>query len=214
MTAIKNPVQRMLRLLPLCLAALSLLLTSCKEQDDTVEEFPNWQHQNDVFYGRLVADAREFKASGDLHWDLIPSYSKPALGYAYQYYDYVVVEKLEDGEGTTSPLLTDTVEVHYVGKLIPSADKYKADGMVFDPGNYGGVFDPAVATPSKLGVAGLINGFITAVMQMHKGDHWRVYVPYQLGYGTLTSGKIPGGSTLIFDLRLEDFWHKKKGDSN
>ena len=198
MTAIKNPVQRMLRLLPLCLAALSLLLTSCKEQDDTVEEFPNWQHQNDVFYGRLVADAREFKASGDLHWDLIPSYSKPASGYAYQYYDYVVVEKLEDGEGTTSPLLTDTVQVHYVGN-----DR-----------SYPGVFDSAVATPSKLGVAGLINGFITAVMQMHKGDHWRVYVPYQLGYGTLTSDKIPGGSTLIFDLRLEDFWHKKKGDSN
>ena len=167
MTAIKNPVQRMLRLLPLCLAALSLLLTSCKEQDDTVEEFPNWQHQNDVFYGRLVADAREFKASGDLHWDLIPSYSKPASGYAYQYYDYVVVEKLEDGEGTTSPLLTDTVQVHYVGKLIPSADKYKADGMEFDR-SYPGVFDSAVATPSKLGVAGLINGFITAVMQMHK----------------------------------------------
>jgi FKBP-type peptidyl-prolyl cis-trans isomerase FklB len=103
MTAIKNPVQRMLRLLPLCLAALSLLLTSCKEQDDTVEEFPNWQHQNDVFYGRLVADAREFKASGDLHWDLIPSYSKPTSGYAYQYYDYVVVEKLEEAPAPHRP---------------------------------------------------------------------------------------------------------------
>jgi hypothetical protein len=41
-----------------------------------------------------------------------------------------------------------------------------------------------------------------------------VYCLLLRGYGTLTSGKIPGGSTLIFDLRLEDFWHKKKGDSN
>jgi len=39
-----------------------------------------------------------------------------------------------------------------------------------------------------------------------------VTVPYQLGYGTSDSGDIPAYSTLIFEIRLEDFWTDKKGD--
>ena len=45
-------------------------------------------------------------------------------------------------------------------------------------------------------------------------DNWIVYIPYQLGYGTVVRGSIPAGSTLIFDLRMEDFWTKTKGDRN
>ena len=47
---------------------------------------------------------------------------------------------------------------------------------------------------------------------MHRGDYWRVTIPYQLGYGTSDNGAIPAYSTLIFDLWLQDFWTKKKGD--
>ena len=44
-------------------------------------------------------------------------------------------------------------------------------------------------------------------MSMHRGDHWTVYIPYQLGYGASASGMVPAYSTLIFDLRLVDFSH-------
>ena len=44
-------------------------------------------------------------------------------------------------------------------------------------------------------------------MSMHRGDHWTVYIPHQLGYGTSASGTVPAYSTLIFDLRLVDFSH-------
>ena len=27
----------------------------------------------------------------------------------------------------------------------------------------------------------MVKGFSTALMRMHRGDHWRIYIPYQLG---------------------------------
>ena len=196
---------------------LALCLVGCKENDDTIDEFPDWAHQNDVYYGALVSEAMAKKAAGDTTWDVLVSYSAPATGYACQYYDYVVVEKLEEAQGTrfASPVLTDTVEVHYVGTLKTSADRYSTQGMEFDR-SYAGTFNPETATPAKFAVNKVVKGFGTALLNMRHGDkssdHWRVYIPYQLGYGTAASGSIPGGSTLIFDLRLQDFWRKTKGD--
>ena len=41
-----------------CLLAV-LALTSCKEEDDTVEEYADWQNKNDVFFARLVSDTQQ-----------------------------------------------------------------------------------------------------------------------------------------------------------
>jgi FKBP-type peptidyl-prolyl cis-trans isomerase FklB len=59
-----------------------------------------------------------------------------------------------------------------------------------------------------MSVSGLIDGMVTALMKMHIGDRWKVYIPYQLGYGTTTSSStsIPGYSTLIFDLTLSSYY--------
>ena len=40
---------------------------------------------------------------------------------------------------------------------------------------------------------------------MHRGDHWLVYIPYALAYGSTKSETIPAYSTLIFNLTLIDF---------
>ena len=208
------------KVLPFYLFTLLLLLTSCKQDDDTVQEFPNWTPQNDAYFAQLLTDAQARIAAGDASWELIPSYSKPAGGYALRSYDYIVVQKLESSVNTTSPLLSDTAEVHYVGRLKESANVHKYFGMEFDrsyPGLYDATtgtyqFDLVTATPAKFGMAGVVNGFTTALLHMHRGDHWVVYIPYQLGYGTTARGSIPAGSTLIFDLRLADFWSKKRGD--
>jgi FKBP-type peptidyl-prolyl cis-trans isomerase FklB len=99
--------------------------------------------------------------------------------------------------------------VHYSGRLLPSASY--PQGYQFDS-SYAGTFDPVLATPSKFAVAGMVKGFSTALMKMHRGDHWRIYIPYQLAYGATARTAVPAYSTLIFDLRLEDFWRKTKGD--
>jgi len=180
-------------------------LASCSEKDDTIQEFPeDWAAQNDIFFQQLLTQAQDKKAAGDTSWDYFVSYTKPSQNYSYRYYDYVVVEKLENGSGTQSPLLTDNVKIHYVGRLRPSANKYKTEGMIFDR-SYDGVYDPAY-TPAEFSVNAVIAGFGTTLIHMHKGDHWRVYIPYQLGYGSSGNTTIPGGSTLIFDLRLIDFY--------
>lgn len=110
---------------------------------------------------------------------------------------------------SSSPYLNDTVLVHYVGHLIPSPSYDK--GFQFDQ-SYLEPFELDTAVPTQFVPAHLVSGFTTALMHMHKGDHWRVTVPYQLGYGTSDSGDIPAYSTLIFEIRLEDFWTDKKGD--
>ena len=191
-----------------CLLAV-LALASCKEEDDTVEEYADWQNKNDVFFARLVSDTQQKIDQGQTSWGLYPSFTLPDKGYSFGYGDYVVAEKLKEGSGITSPLLTDSVEVHYMGRLLPSPSY--AQGLIFDR-SYAGTFDPELATPSTFPINGVVRGFATALMHMHRGDHWRIYIPYQLGYGGSARSAIPAYSTLIFDLQLENFWRKTKGD--
>lgn len=187
-----------------------LALASCKEEDDAIEEYANWQATNDTYFSSLVSEVQsKTNLSSQSDWELIPCYTMPAVGYTLNYYDYVVAEKLEQGSGMTSPLQTDSVEVHYSGRLLPSASYPK--GLVFDC-SYAGTFDPVLATPTKLAVSGVVKGFSTALMRMHRGDRWRIYIPYQQGYGATARTSIPAYSTLIFELQLEDFWRKTKGD--
>ena len=206
----KELVKGWVKVLPFYLFTLLLLLASCKEENDTIEEFPNWQSTNDAFFSNLVDETKAAIADGDKSKELFPCFTLPDNNYSCDYSDYIVVEKLESGIGTTSPMFTDTVEVHYVGKLLPSANKYK-DGYEFDR-TYNGVYNPLTATPIQLPVNGVVKGFATVLMKMHRNDHWRVYIPYQLGYGTSASGSVPAYSTLMFDLRLGDFWWKEQGD--
>ena len=37
---------------------------------------------------------------------------------------------------------------------------------------------------------------------MREGDHWQVWIPSRLGYGSRGRGTIPPNQTLVFDLRL------------
>ena len=118
--------------------------------------------------------------------------------------DYIYVEVLNEGDGTISPIYTDTVRVHYQGRLLPSASY--ANGYVFDQ-SWTGEYDVTTNVPSKIAVSGVVDGFTTALQHMRKGDRWKVYIPYQLGYGESANSSIPGYSTLVFDITLNNFWH-------
>lgn len=54
--------------------------------------------------------------------------------------------------------------------------------------------------------ATVVEGWNIVLENMRVGDKWKVYIPYNLGYGSTgnTSGDIPGYSTLIFDLELKE----------
>ena len=107
----------------------------------------------------------------------IVTYSKDASATDLKNSDYIYVEELAKGEG-----------------------------YVFDQ-TFLNDFDWQTADMTDMNVSGTVTGFATALMNMHPGDYWRVYIPYQLGYGTTSTDAIPGYSNLIFDIVMDSFWH-------
>ncbi|UKK53277.1 FKBP-type peptidyl-prolyl cis-trans isomerase [Prevotella sp. E2-28] len=189
-------VKGWVKVLPFYLFTLLPLFTSCSEEASEEEEFANWKERNDLYLTALAEDSMQ-----QAGWQRFKKYSldqneEGAVS------DYVYVKQIEKGEGTESPLFTDSVRVVYQGRLIPS--KSYSKGFVFD-GTVYGTYSSKTAYTSRQKVSGLIAGYTTALMHMHKGDYWRIYIPYELGYGESGSGtKVPGYSVLIFDLTLLD----------
>lgn len=94
---------------------------------------------------------------------------------------------LNQGSGTIHPKASDTVTVHYHGTLI--------DGTIFDSSVERG--DP-IAFPLNQ----VIKGWTEGVQLMVEGDKYRFFIPSDLAYGNRSTGKIGGGSVLIFDVEL------------
>ena len=185
-------------------------LVSCSEEDDTVEEFPNWQARNDAFFNSLTDSVLNLLELNPARtdWKRIKSWSK-SDSIEGGNSDYIIVKVIEEGDpASATPLYTDTVTVHYLGRLLPSVSY--PYGYVFDQSYYGNYYDD-VSKPLQMAIGNsggnmLVDGFATALQHMRRGDHWMVYIPYQLGYGSQSQTGVPAYSTLIFDLRLVDFW--------
>jgi len=98
-------------------------------------------------------------------------------------------EVLKPGiDSLSSPLPTDKVLAHYEGTLI--------DGTIIDSSYKRG-------EPLTLAVNGVIKGWQEALQLMKPGAKWKLYIPYDLGYGERGSrGVIPPFATLIFTLEL------------
>ncbi len=96
-------------------------------------------------------------------------------------------EVIAEGAGE-SPKASDTVKVHYTGKLI--------DGTVFDSSVERG-------EPATFGVTQVIPGWVEALQLMKPGAKWRLFIPSQLAYGPQGAGGVIGpNQTLIFDVEL------------
>ena len=178
------------------------MVSSCSEDSSEEGEFDNWQKKNETVLNQWAANSSYRK---------ILTYSKDAsTSISYNNTDYIYVEVLETGDGTETPLFTDTCRVAYRGHYIPTASY--PEGLIFDQ-NYIDEFDWYTAGTSKFLVGGMVNGFTTALMNMHVGDRWRVHIPYMLGYGksdytaSSSSSTIPGYSNLVFEIALYDVWH-------
>jgi FKBP-type peptidyl-prolyl cis-trans isomerase FklB len=181
---------------------------SCSEDDATVDEFENWQVRNDIFFASL----EDSLANGQGTWKKYKVFSKdPAEGTGAQT-DYIYVKVIPTGYETTdtvSPLFNDSVRVSYQGRLIPSDETKNPGGKIFD-GTVYGKYDVRTNATVCFKVSGMLKGFTTALLHMHRGDTWRVYIPYDLGYGSACQTSIPAYSTLIFDMTLYDIAEEGK----
>ena len=177
------------------LLSSSVFVVSCSKDTEVEGEWDNWQQKNEAVIAQWGSSASYRK---------ILTYTKNANATGWANEDYIYVEVLETGSGIVSPLYTDTVSVAYRGHLIPTISY--PEGKVFDE-TYVDDFRWDTARRTSLSVDALVDGFTTALMNMHAGDRWRVHIPYSLGYGTTSTNSITGYSNLIFEIALYDSWH-------
>ena len=168
--------------------------------------------RNDAYIDSIAAVCANPPAGES--WQKVLNYklqSDSEAGLGYQDYtpgknDYVYMKLFPQDNIEPlgiSPLGTDTVAVHYRGKLI--------NGTVFDQ-SFSGNWNAEVSEPRSFAVSGVIVGWTTALMQMKEGQHVELYIPASLGYGSVASGEIPAYSALVFDVRLEEVIHPKGPD--
>lgn len=140
------------------------------------QEYVNFT-MNELRYGEARRAGEEFLRVNALRTD---SVIVTESGLQYQV--------IKEGKGKT-PAETDRVKVNYTGRLI--------DGTVFDSSETEG------REPLEIGVNQVIPGWTEGLQLMKVGAKYRLYIPYQLGYGERGAGRdIPPYATLIFDVEL------------
>ena len=95
---------------------------------------------------------------------------------------YYVINK--EGTGKMPIGSTSNVTVAYNG--------YYLDGNVFDKNESG----------YTTYLNRVISGWTEGIQLFKEGGEGILIVPYNLGYGINTRGPIPGGSVLVFDIKL------------
>jgi FKBP-type peptidyl-prolyl cis-trans isomerase FklB len=97
-------------------------------------------------------------------------------------------EVLTEGTGKKPAGPTSVVTVHYEGRLI--------DGTVFDSSYKRN-------QPASFGLNQVITGWTEGLQLMNEGAKYRLFIPYQLGYGARgAGGAIPPYAALVFDVEL------------
>ena len=91
---------------------------------------------------------------------------------------------LNQGTGS-NPTATSNVTVDYKG--------YFTNGTVFDKSTDAGI---------SFGLNQVIKGWTEGIPYFKPGGNGILLVPAHLGYGSYTYSSIPGGSVLIFDVKL------------
>ena len=94
---------------------------------------------------------------------------------------------LTEGNGK-KPKATDKVKCHYEGMLI--------DGTLFDSSIQRG-------EPATFPLNGVIAEWTEGLQLMAEGSKYRLFIPYNLGYGERGAGaSIPTYAALVFDVEL------------
>ncbi len=150
-----------------------------KELQVKPEEFQN--KIQEVFSERMKKFAEKVKLTGSEYLAKFVSEGaeKTASGLAY---------KIENAGSNKKPKAEDVVEVHYHGTLI--------DGTVFDSSKERN-------QPVSFPLNRVIKGWTEGLQLVGEGGKIKLVIPSDLAYGDAGAPpKIPGGSTLIFDVEL------------
>lgn len=151
------------------------------------------EHYADVKRGQLLSRYEDIKTEGEEF--LKKNKKEKNVTNLPSGLQYIV---LKEGNGP-KPKSDDVIGVYYQGWLL--------DGTTFDKHMEG---DPVI-----YGVNRVIPGWTEALQLMSTGSKWRLFVPYNLAYGTEFNPNSPimPYSTLVFELELIDI-KPRQGSSN
>ena len=166
------------------LGAASLALSSCIK-DEVEDKYKDWRRANNDWFNEQMSNT-SYYTTVTAPWD-------PNGKVLMHWYNDTMLTC-----ANLKPLYSSTVDVKYRGMLY--------DATPFDSSYLN--TKPALGIARlQVGSASLIEGWSLGLMQMHVGDSCRIVVPYTMGYGSYSQGKvIKPFSTLIFDIKLQDIY--------
>lgn len=199
------------------LSILIIPVFVCCASTKEVDEYADWKKRNNQHLSEIAALTATFEqrnitkdnaVKGDMfrlrsfRLDSTTALSFPANDYIY----CTVLEDNPDKDSGGSPLYTDSVWIHYRGRLIPT--EQHPNGFIFDQSFKTETLEEDINEPGAFVNSGLVVGMITALQEMHVGDYWRIYIPYNLGYDNVEKSNIPIYSNLVFDVKLVHFSYR------
>lgn len=145
--------------------------------------------------GRIETADRGYDASGNVVWGADEGdayvFEPTESPFAVDRHELGLITITLRDLATAPPSQGDTVAFQYSGWL--------TTGQLFDTSRRSGARPLQYAIPGNL-----IEGWNLATEGMSEGDWRKFIVPSELGYGpsSAAGGRIPGGSTLIFEAEL------------
>lgn len=165
--------------------AVAAMVTACGNDDDNEnvwEAYAEWRETNKTWYAQ---QADKLDENGDLFYEeLSPAWNSGQKILIHWFNDR------SETAGNLVPLLRSTVSTIYIGRLY---NNEAVDSSYLQP--------DALFTSR---VSALVEGWQIALQNMHVGDSVEIVFPYQLGYGSSSTGNIPPYSALRFNMRLKD----------
>ncbi len=199
-------MKKLLLLLPL------LLLASCKNSEENYDSHYDWKERNAQWFAEVYDAAQaEIAAAKAQHgnsweehcnWRIYKTLlkSQDVQGAST---DYIVCKINQRGVGDFSPAYTDSVRLYYRAWIMDENYPVSKTSMTVFSQSYYGDFDRTTAAPIAMPVTSTVEGFMTAIQYMVKGDEWDVYIPQQLAYKETESEAVPAYSTLLYRIRIE-----------
>lgn len=150
-------------------------LTSCQERYNPTEE---WRRENEKAFA-------DFASNTDFKTVTVDGST------AFVYMRYIT-----HGKGTTNPIETSRVELHYSYAYL-SGNKAQIDGN-FDSEK------PATVPLNREGADNnCVLGLRIALQNMVVGDETEVIIPWYLGYGSKATNSVRAYSALRYHLKLD-----------
>lgn len=157
----------------------SVFMSCLKNEDEKLaEDYAEWSEVNTAWFNSKAASSEYTTVTAP--WD-------PNAKVLIHWFNDTTKTK-----NNLKPKFTSMVDVKYYLRLY--------DGTAIDS-SYLSTYPADSIFRCRLN-SGIIEGWAIAVPKMHIGDSCRVIVPYNVGYGTTSSGDIKPFSTLQFDIKL------------